>query len=420
MATINQTGGPATSASAPSENENVRRLCAWCATAAGAGAIAVIAVTGLEARMALAEMFHGAKNISAGAIKLATLKYNGQEIDEALIVCRHEEYFEIHAHGGVVVVEQILDALRAVGAVIPVHTGDFPISYAVKGHYDSSAPAILDEVLGALPAIDNAFVVHLLANQHEKGLAAWGQRLLRQLRSRPHADELWRVHSQAQWILERAIFLEYFLRPPRIALVGLPNAGKSTLLNALAGRSVSITSDIAGTTRDWVDVTIRLTAGAVSMNAVVVDTAGIRATDDMLERESISRSHQQTLNADVVVTVLDGTLAVHPVMPLTHRYSGRQTCAWIYAVNKMDMPLKFDIGRLPAGMKVICLSARHGEGVSALHSAILEVLGVAGCDPTTPMVWTNRQRRLLETLSQSETIESAAQILVALCGTADG
>ena len=261
-------------------------------TAMAAGAIAVIAVVGVAARHSVAELCSRVKNIPVKGISRATLMFQGQAIDDALIVCRDEQHFEIHAHGGTAVVEQILAALQSTGATVRDPFDMILPDQAIGRHQHSSpAPAILNEGLAALPGVNNVYAVRLLAGQHEQGLAAWAARGVKCLKAASDSKPLWRVQTQAQWIMERSCFFRHFLKPPRIALIGQPNAGKSTLLNALAGRPASITSEVAGTTRDWVDVTIRLTAEDISLNAVVVDTAGMRETDDPLEIESILRSH---------------------------------------------------------------------------------------------------------------------------------
>ncbi|MGC8624874.1 MAG: GTPase [Phycisphaerae bacterium] len=383
-------------------------------TASGTGAIAVIAVGGSRAGDAVAELYPQAKHLSTGGVKRATLVFQGQEIDDALIVCRTAINFEIHAHGGVAVVEQILAALRAAGATVsdaPLAHGDWLLDddVATAQHY-SSAPAILREVLETLPTVDNLFTLRLLTCQHTTGLAAWARKSIMQLQTLSQAQALWLVESQAQWIMRRSSYLRHFLQAPRIVLIGEPNAGKSTLLNALAGRSASITSTVAGTTRDWVDVTIRLTADAVSLNAIVVDTAGLRPTNDPLEQEAIRRSHQQTRRADVVVVVLDGSTELIPVLPPTAEPWRGESPAWIYAINKMDRPLRMDPRKVSSRGRAVQVSALCGDGIDELHAAILETLGLGNCTADTPWVWTPRQRRILDALAAAETTRAAEQL----------
>ncbi len=400
-----------------STQRGAARAVAHRLTARTAGAIAVIAVTGKGAGECVGQLWHSAPQLSAGVVKRAALTFQGQEIDDALIVCRNSQYFEIHAHGGTAVVEQILDALRTAGAeAMPPNPLEKELLALAGVHSRGLAPAILREVLAALPEIDNSFALHLLANQHEQGLALWAQRSARLLREWPNVESLWHVQAQAQWILQCEKFLRHFLHPPRIALIGQPNAGKSTLLNTLAGRSASITSDTAGTTRDWVDVTVRLTAGAISLNAVVVDTAGIRATADPLERESILRSHQQTQHADVVVLVLDGAAQESTALAAEHQASGSSPSSWIYAINKMDIARNYSGKELPVSPRSVGISALRGEGMGDLHQAILESLGVLDCNPAMALVWTARQREIIHAISMVGSGKAAMALLADLAG----
>ncbi len=382
-------------------------------TPTGTGAIAVIAVVGLAARSCVMQLCTRAKKLPVKGLTRATLRFQGREIDDALVVCRGEYHFEIHAHGGVAVVEQILAALEATGATVRESFANLPDYQPLQGDQTvSPAPAILNEVLAALPSLDNSFAVRLLASQHIQGLAAWAARSLTRLKNSSHADALGRVQTQAQWILEKSRFVRHFITPPRIALIGRPNAGKSTLLNTLAGRSASITSDLAGTTRDWVDVMIRLTAGDVSLNAIVVDTAGMRATDDPLERESILRSHQQTLHADITVWVIDGTQRDEPV-PTCLDLNGYSRV--IYAVNKTDLGLNNK--RLnPHVRDAVYISALNGTDIEELHSALLQALGVWNCPIHSPLVWTQRQRNLLEIIASTPSGASVPASLTELRG----
>jgi|GEM_PF-514152 len=383
-------------------------------TSVAAGAIAVIAVVGVAARHSVAEVCSRAKNIPVKGITRATLMFQGQAIDDALIVCRDEQHFEIHAHGGTAVVEQILAALQSTGATVRDPLDMIPPYQAIGRHqHISPAPAILNEVLAALPGVDNIYAVRLLAGQHEQGLAAWAARGVKRLKAASDSESLWRVQTQAQWIMERSRFFQHFLKPPRIALIGQPNAGKSTLLNALAGRPASITSEVAGTTRDWVDVTIRLTAEDISLNAIVVDTAGTRETDDPLEIESILRSHQQTSNADVVVVVMDGKRDSWHVTDSMGLTAGHRM---VYAVNKTDLPIQSNIAFKHAEESTVYISALTGDGMGALHSAILKALGVWHAFVGAPIVWTRRQGTILEMLARAQSSAEASILLEQLCG----
>ena len=122
--------------------------------------------------------------------------------------------------------------------------------------------------------------------------------------------------------------LYWLLHPPRVAIIGVPNAGKSTLANRLFAQERSITADLPGTTRDWVGEIANVDGLAV----MLVDTPGLRHTDDPIESEAIRRSKGQIERADLVVLVLDVTQPRDPdqlALEAAHR------CALV-VVNKSD------------------------------------------------------------------------------------
>jgi tRNA modification GTPase len=180
-------------------------------------------------------------------------------------------------------------------------------------------------------------------------------------------------------------WLWWLLHPPRVAIVGPANAGKSTLANHLFARERSITADLPGTTRDWVGEIANLDGLAV----MLVDTPGQRTTKDLIEAEAMVRADQQIQRADLVVLVLDAALPLEPdQVALVARYPRA-----IRVVNKTDLSPAWDFGSLPA----IQMVATSGEGVDALRRAIRHHFNCGeDSSPDRPRWWTERQRVLLE------------------------
>ena len=172
------------------------------------------------------------------------------------------------------------------------------------------------------------------------------------------------------------------------AIVGRPNVGKSTLMNLLSGCERSIVTDIAGTTRDVVEETVRL--GDVTLR--LADTAGIRDTDDVVENVGVSRARSRMEQAALVLAVFDGSEPLSPEdQALAESLQGR---AAIAIINKADKPQQIDGGWIAARFShTVTLSAKEEQGVTDLTAAVAEVTGIAALDAAQPVLSTERQRQ---------------------------
>jgi tRNA modification GTPase len=176
----------------------------------------------------------------------------------------------------------------------------------------------------------------------------------------------------------------------RIALIGAPNAGKSTLLNALAKREAAIVTATPGTTRDVIEVPLRLAGYKV----VLADTAGLRETHDEIEAEGVRRAMAWAADADMRIWVVDGAGEGHGLAPAPlHAHD-------LCVLNKVDLPPGADTGRAVVearalGLDLLRLSAREGEDVGALEAAlerhVVDALGGAEAPTATRL----RHRKLL-------------------------
>ncbi len=150
----------------------------------------------------------------------------------------------------------------------------------------------------------------------------------------------------------------------KVVIVGRPNAGKSSLLNALLGEDRSIVADEPGTTRDWVEATLVWEGEPIRL----VDTAGLREGADRVEAAAMRRSGQQAANADVVVAVVDGSEdRAIPEDELANPRWG----ATVAVVSKADLPR---LARLPVGAEAVPVSAARGDGLPELRARLLAAL----------------------------------------------
>jgi tRNA modification GTPase len=183
--------------------------------------------------------------------------------------------------------------------------------------------------------------------------------------------------------------LEYLLHPPRVAIVGAPNVGKSTLANQLFAQERSITADLPGTTRDWVGEIANIDGLPITL----VDTPGVRDTADEIERQAIARSGEQVAAADLVLLVLD---ASRPLVPEQLRLVERHGLEprSVIVLNKSD--LNGDAGPGDAAPRAnVRTCAVTGQGVEQLRAAILAHFRCANVAPDRPRIWTARQREIV-------------------------
>ena len=176
------------------------------------------------------------------------------------------------------------------------------------------------------------------------------------------------------------------------AIVGSPNVGKSTLMNCLSGCQRSIVTDIAGTTRDVVEETVRL--GDVTLR--LADTAGIRDTGDTVESVGVDLARRRMEQAALVLAVFDGSAPLTEAdIALMEQLKNRTAIA---VVNKADKPLAVDTAGLQDAFRwVVTLSAKEGEGITALTAAVEQATGVDRLDAAQPVLTTERQRQCTAT-----------------------
>ncbi len=281
------------------------------------------------------------------------------------------ESVEMTVHGGVRVVERMLDALAFCGATI----GPPP-----------SIDCIESDARRLLARAQTKRAVRLIARQ---------RRLL--------ADEFSRIGKLLESDTLAAIKALRVLRDgsrgavavaegATVAFFGPPNAGKSTLINAIIGRQSSLVSETAGTTRDWVDANTAIEGVPLRM----IDTAGQRTTGDPLETEAIRRGWEQLRTADVKILVLDGSVPPPPDFSalLTHFEKSSANCI---AINKSDLPQRWSADAIPnPGWRCVATSGLSDDGTTALGDAILTLLGADFADADKPMLFSRRQVAMVE------------------------
>lgn len=343
-------------------------------TAPGAAAIAVVRITGPGVRAFLARRFSRAVaplRCVHGDVRDA----GGEVLDDALVVLAEDgRWADLNLHGGPWVVESVLALLERNGfAVVRPDEADPAPADAFDAAPADAFDAAPGDAVDARATLEREVLCHLPLARTEAAIrvllaqpAAW-QRFVA---SGPGARAIAAVLADAS--------LRHLLRPPRVAIVGPPNVGKSTLANQLFGQQRSITADLPGTTRDWVGEIANLDG----LPVMLMDTPGLRATDDAIERTAIERSREVIESAELIVEVRDPSTAGHP----------RAFARGLLVLNKADLSPSAP----PAeGAAAIATVATTGQGVGALRRAIRAWFGCDDLAPDRPRWWTRRQRDVL-------------------------
>jgi len=367
-------------------------------TPPGRGGIAVIALAGPAAEEILAGIFRpwpSHASAAPGGLQLGHLVEGQRRIDEA-VVCRHPDRIEINIHAGPQVARTAMAALQRLGATLTAAPTAAPDSFPLA-HPQWNNPAVGAEMLGALPLARSPLVAAAITQQWSAGLSRLAAEILARPPGRAGQDPGDRAACQAA--AAALAVADRLLHPPEVVLAGPPNAGKSTLANALVGREVSIVHGRAGTTRDWV----RELALVGGVPLWVTDTAGLWSEADGVDAEAVRRAHARACEADLVVL-----LGAESVPELPAWWSARRV---LHVAGKCDL-------YPPAADADVAVSARTGQGLADLARAILAALGLEGVAPEGPMAFTPRQAgRLREAASaleagDADTVRAALEALL--------
>jgi tRNA modification GTPase len=375
-------------------------------SAPGRAGVAVIRVSGVAAGRALT----GLTAAPLPAPRMAVLRQltgaSGDVIDQGLVLWlpgpksfTGEDMTEFHVHGGRAIVEVLLAAIGATPGCRPAEPGEFTRRAVEAGKFDvTQAEAILDLIDAETEAQRRQAV-----RQYSGSLSAlyegWRGRLIRALAWAEAAidfsdeelpddvfarskSEVFDIYKEIEFHLSDARRGELVRDGLFLTVIGPPNAGKSSLINALAKRDVAIVAETAGTTRDIIEVRLNIGGYAV----IVADTAGLRAAADAVESEGVRRALARAAQSDLVLLLLDGSAAE----PLAGLPEGAASKADLTVWNKTDLPS-------PAARTGLALSLKTCDGLAALLAAI-ERLVVQRLDRPSeaPILTRARHRHALE------------------------
>ena len=362
-------------------------------TPLGEGGIGIVRLSGEEALPILRRLFRGVRGDDV--MESRRLYYghivdpaSGEVVDEVLVSYMRAPYtytrqdvVEINAHGGIVPLRRILELTLRHGARL-ASPGEFTVRAFLNGRIDlAQAEAVLD-IVQAKTEAGLRVAVDQLGGRLSQEVQALRARLVDvlayleasidfpedEIPPQDIAPALEQARSQIERLLARADRGMIYRQGVRAAIVGRPNVGKSTLLNALLRTERAIVTPIPGTTRDTLEETMNLRG----IPLVLVDTAGIAATEDLIERLGVERSREALRRADLALLVVDGS---EPLTEADREIAGLvgQRPA-ILVINKNDLPqVVTELDLLPDAPRVR-ISALTGEGLETLEEAMVEAV----------------------------------------------
>ena len=368
------------------------------ATAPGEGGIGIIRLSGVSALEIADKIFHTGK-IKTFKDAVPRMMYfghvidGGKRIDEGLAVYMKaphsytgEDVVEIQIHGSAEALRETLSLALRSGAV-PAMRGEFTKRAFLNGRLDlAQAEAVMDIISAkgeaALTQAESHLSGALSGFVHEvmeelKDLITklevtidYPEEDLEDLTMEETGDALEKIDKSLSALLKRSEEGRVIRDGLRTAIIGRPNAGKSSLLNALLQEERAIVTDVPGTTRDTIEEAVHISG----VSLLLMDTAGLRETDNKVEQIGIERARASMEKADLILAVIDGSSPLDEEdKEILHSLVGKKA---IVILNKYDLTPEVkaeDIWEIAGYVPVVSLSARYGSGMDELREELWKI-----------------------------------------------
>ncbi len=404
-------------------------------------AIAVVRMSGPQAGHAL-ESLAGRRPLPRVATRVTLRNAAGEAIDDAVVLwfpgpksVTGEDVAEFQVHGGRAVLNAVFAALSSIDNVRAAEPGEFTRRAFENGKLDLTEAEGLDDLIHADTDRQRRQALRQLQGLLGDRARDWRQRLIEasalievgidfsdegdvpEALLKPAMEKIAALRSEIEETVAASAQSERLRDGLIVAIAGPPNAGKSTLLNRLARREAAIVSPHAGTTRDVIEVHLDLNGYPVTL----IDTAGIRETEDPVEQEGVRRARDRAASADLVLWLAEDDAGVG--LPEMIGQGGGQL--WLVR-NKADLSgaksdganprqLVTNLGQQPA--RYFRISAAHGDGVDQLVAAITGFADAWFGAGETGVVTRFRHRNILQhaaaSLARTETLTGLGEELVA-------
>lgn len=391
------------------------KTIAAVATGNSVSGIGVIRISGDDAIEIAQKVFKAMdgtplSSLNGYTAKYGNVYYNGESFDNAVaLVFRNpksytgEDVVELSVHGGIFIVEKTLEAVFAAGAV-PAQAGEFTKRAFLNGKIDlaqAEGVAALISAQGQEAAKASFNLLQgSLSNKITKvldelincsaSMAAWvdyPDEEIPELQEGALQETLEKAKSALDELLKNYENGIVMTQGVDTAIVGKPNAGKSTLMNMLSGVEKSIVTHIEGTTRDIVENSVRLGNMVLHLS----DTAGIRESDDVVEAIGIKKAIEKIDSASLILAVFDGSSPLNDDDRMLIESCKDKPC--VAVVNKTDLESRLEIDEIKAHFDdIVFISAKNQDGADALEKTVKSLLGVENFDSSQPILANKRQK----------------------------
>ena len=391
------------------------------ATSLGESGISIIRVSGNRALKIVSSVFKGKNDRTLEDIKSYTMRYgfiidknSGESIDEVIVSYMKgprsftaEDTVEINCHGGVISTNRVLLEVIKAGARI-AEPGEFTKRAFLNGRIDlSQAEAVIDIIRAKTElsmksalmqsegrisreiALMRTSLLGIIA--HIEATVDFPEDDLEEITSERVLVDMERVLGEIDRLLSTANEGKIIREGLSTVIVGKPNVGKSSLLNALLMESRAIVTDIPGTTRDVIEEYMNIEGVPIK----IVDTAGIRETEDVVEKIGVEKSKEKINEADLIVLMLDSSRALDEEDKEIIEYISDKK--YIVLLNKSDLEGKItkeDL-KLLNSHYIIEVSAKTGEGIKELKECIKELFFKGEVSSTDLLITNTRHKEAL-------------------------
>lgn len=359
------------------------------------GSVGIVRLSGVDAVAIAQQIFHtpGHQQWESHRILYGYVRHpqTGATIDEALLLIMRsprsytrEDVVEIHSHGGIILVQQILQLCVEQGAKV-AEPGEFTLRAFLNGRIDLTQAESISDLVGALsPAAAQTAIAGLQGKLRQPigQLRSQTLDLLAEIEARIDFEEdlpplieddikakITALAAEIGQIVATADRGELLRSGLKVAILGQPNVGKSSLLNAWSRSDRAIVTALPGTTRDVVES--QLVVGGIPVQ--VLDTAGIRDTSDVVEQIGVARSRAAAQSADLVLLTIDAQIGWTEAESEIYAQIGNRPM--ILVINKIDLVDSTPKIDLPAGINsIVETAAAINQGIDRLESAILATI----------------------------------------------